>query len=192
MAIRYTREQIIQRIRAAARRFGIDEAIAVEQLRRESVNFAEKYVYNGGRSPAGAQGVAQFMPGTAARFGLRNPYDVDQSLEAWGKYMTYLLKRFGGRYDLALAGYNAGEGNVEKYGRKVPPFRETREYVKVILQRAGRAVTARAQLAELDTDKAPGANVANVADGGGAPGGDTTAMILIAGMIALAAYAAFS
>ena len=83
-------------------------------------------------SPVGARGLMQLMPGTAARFGVRNPHDPAQSVSAGARYLRQLLTKFGGRVDLALAGYNAGEGNVTKYGYRVPPFRETRNYVRKI------------------------------------------------------------
>jgi soluble lytic murein transglycosylase-like protein len=83
-------------------------------------------------SSAGARGLMQLMPGTAARFGVRNPHDPAQSVSAGARYLRQLLTKFNGRVDLALAGYNAGEGNVMKYGYRVPPFRETRNYVRKI------------------------------------------------------------
>jgi hypothetical protein len=83
-------------------------------------------------SPVGARGLMQLMPGTAARFGVRNPHDPAQSVSAGARYLRQLLTKFGGRVELALAGYNAGEGNVMKYGYRVPPFRETRNYVRKI------------------------------------------------------------
>jgi Zn-finger nucleic acid-binding protein len=89
-------------------------------------------------SPAGARGLMQLMPGTAARFGVRNPHDPAQSVSAGARYLRQLLTKFNGRVDLALAGYNAGEGNVTKYGYRVPPFRETRNYVRKIGSRYNR------------------------------------------------------
>jgi soluble lytic murein transglycosylase-like protein len=74
------------------------------------------------------------MPATARRFGLKDPFDVQASIEAQAKYMRFLLNKFGD-YALALAGYNAGEGNVQKYGNRIPPFKETQNYVKSILGR---------------------------------------------------------
>lgn len=133
--------QLLPMIRATAARFGIDPTIGIAQLRQESVNFQARYVCGPNKSPAGAQGLAQFMPGTAARFGLKNPFDPPQALEAWGKYMRLLLDMFGGRYDLALAGYNWGENratlrNALRDGKSVLSYSipaETRGYVSKIL-----------------------------------------------------------
>lgn len=84
------------------------------------------------RSPVGAAGTFQFMPGTADRFGIRGQEsNVGKSAEAAAKYLSFLMNKFGS-VDLALAGYNAGEGNVAKYGNKIPPFKETQEYVKKV------------------------------------------------------------
>jgi soluble lytic murein transglycosylase-like protein len=86
----------------------------------------------------GAQGLMQLMPGTAARYGVTNPYDVAQSIMGGTRYLKDLLKMFNGRVDLALAGYNAGEGAVMKYGNTIPPYSETRNYVRLILMRYGK------------------------------------------------------
>ena len=88
-------------------------------------------------SPKGAQGLMQLMPGTAARYGVTNPYDVAQNISGGTRYLKDLLKMFNGRIDLALAGYNAGENAVIKYGYTIPPYDETRNYVKLIVKRYG-------------------------------------------------------
>ena len=93
---------------------------------------------SGATSYKGAMGLMQLMPDTAARYGVTNPYDVSQSIMGGTRYLKDLLKMFNGRVDLALAGYNAGEGAVMKYGYTVPPYDETRNYVRLILARYGK------------------------------------------------------
>ena len=88
-------------------------------------------------SPVGAEGLMQMMPGTAKRFGLKDPFDPKANVEAGTKYLKWLLKRFNGDVSLALAGYNAGEGSVDKY-KGVPPFNETQNYVKKIVGNYGK------------------------------------------------------
>ena len=80
----------------------------------------------------GARGLMQLMPGTAARFGVSNIWDPKQNIEGGARYMRFLLDLFSGDVRLALAGYNAGEGAVMKYRYQVPPYSETREYVRRI------------------------------------------------------------
>jgi len=93
------------------------------------------------RSHAGAQGLMQLMPATAKRFGCEDLNDPEANVEAGTKYLGWLLKRFDGNVELALAGYNAGEGAVDKYNG-VPPYNETRNYVKIISQRYGKTYLA--------------------------------------------------
>lgn len=83
----------------------------------------------------GARGLMQLMPGTAARFGVTNIWDPKQNIEGGARYMRFLLDLFGGDIKLALAGYNAGEGAVIKYGYQIPPYNETQEYVRRIGRR---------------------------------------------------------
>lgn len=89
------------------------------------------------RSHAGAQGLMQLMPDTAKRFGCVDPNDPVDNITAGTKYLSWLLKRFSGNVELALAGYNAGEGAVDRYDG-VPPYNETRNYVKIISKRYGK------------------------------------------------------
>ena len=86
-------------------------------------------------SPKGARGLMQLMPGTAARFGVRRSHDPGQNISGGTRYLRELLNRFNNRVDLVLASYNAGEGAVAKFGNRVPPYRETRNYVKKISYR---------------------------------------------------------
>jgi hypothetical protein len=89
-------------------------------------------------SPKGASGLMQLMPGTAARFGVRNIFDPRENILAGASYLRWLLDRFGGNVRLALAGYNAGEGAVESHGFQIPPFMETQNYVQEIYARYSR------------------------------------------------------
>ena len=86
-------------------------------------------------SPKGARGLMQLMPFTAIRYGVTNIFDPKQNIEGGARYMRFLLNRFEGDLSLALAGYNAGEGAVDKYGWRIPPYSETQEYVRRISRR---------------------------------------------------------
>src|SRR6266550_2567418 len=86
-------------------------------------------------SPKGARGLMQLMPGTSARLGVKRPSDPAQNIAGGTRYLRQLLEQFRGRIDLVLASYNAGEGAVMKFGGRVPPYRETRDYVKRISYR---------------------------------------------------------
>ncbi len=93
---------------------------------------AESAFRSDARSPVGAQGLGQLMPGTAAMLGVRNPLDPIQNLEGTAIYLSRQLRRFGSS-SLALAAYNAGPGAVSRYGG-IPPYRETQEYVAYVLK----------------------------------------------------------
>lgn len=123
--------RIDQLIKTNGNRFGVDPYLVFCVIEHES-HFNSRAV-----SPKGALGLMQLMPGTAARFGVRNSFDPAENIYGGTQYLKELLKMFGGRIDLALASYNAGEGAVLKYGGRVPPYRETREYVKRIGGRYG-------------------------------------------------------
>jgi len=88
-------------------------------------------------SPKGAGGLLQLMPETAHRFGVTDVFDAAQNLEGGARYITWLLDRYDGRTDLALAGYNAGEGAVDRHAG-IPPYRETQAYVRQVLEGAAR------------------------------------------------------
>jgi soluble lytic murein transglycosylase-like protein len=120
---------IDQLIRTNATRFQIDPYLVFLVIEQES-HFRTRVV-----SPKGAQGLMQLMPGTARRFGVRRPFDPAENIRGGTQYLKQLLTMFNGRVDLALASYNAGEGRVLGYGNRVPPFKETRDYVKRISSR---------------------------------------------------------
>lgn len=115
-------------IRQAAQMHGIPEGLIKAVMHTESGFNVHA------RSPVGAQGLMQLMPATARRFNVLNAYDPQQNINAGAKYLAWLIKRFNGNTHLALAGYNAGEGNVQKYGG-IPPFRETQDYVRRVTSR---------------------------------------------------------
>lgn len=132
----------------SAQRYGIDARLL------RTVCFAESRFRVEAVSPKGARGPMQFMPDTATRYGLANPHDPKAAIDAGARYLRDLLQRFGGRVDLALAAYNAGEGTVESFlsGRPlllrsgkvinprgvvtggIPPYPETENYVSSILK----------------------------------------------------------
>jgi soluble lytic murein transglycosylase-like protein len=112
-------------LRRAAQRWSVSAALLAAQVRRES-GFDPR-----ARSPAGALGIAQFMPGTARRYGLRDPFDPDAAIDAQAHHMRDLLRTFGS-VPLALAAYNAGPRRVSAC-MCVPPIAETQAYVADIL-----------------------------------------------------------
>ena len=144
VSIRDRARRIEPFITESSRRYGVDP-----RLLRILCFIESRYRLNA-VSPKGARGPMQFMPDTAKRFGLRNPHDPQQAIDAAARYLRDLLMKFGGRLDLTLAAYNAGEGTVESFqtGRPlvlasgkiinrrgqitggIPPYRETQDYVR--------------------------------------------------------------
>jgi soluble lytic murein transglycosylase-like protein len=147
LSVRERAQRIEPFIRISAARYGIDP-----QLLRVLCFIESRYRLDA-VSPKGARGPMQFMPDTASRYGLSNPHDPQEAIDAAARYLRELLRRFGGRTDLALAAYNAGEGTVESFrtGRPlvlptgkvinsrgqitggIPPYRETQQYVRSII-----------------------------------------------------------
>lgn len=113
----------------SGKRNSVDPLLLYSIMHQESSFKARAMSYKG------ARGLMQLMPPTAARFGVSNIWDPKQNIEGGARYMRFLLSMFSGDVRLALAGYNAGEGAVMKYGYNVPPYSETQEYVRRIGKR---------------------------------------------------------
>jgi soluble lytic murein transglycosylase-like protein len=112
---------------ANARRYRLAPGLIHAVIRAESS-------YNpAATSPAGAQGLMQLMPGTAARYGVADSFDPVENVRGGAAYLRDLLDMFDQDLRLALAGYNAGEGAVLKHGRQIPPYAETQDYVRKVL-----------------------------------------------------------
>ncbi len=127
------RRKVIQIVREQAPHFEIDPQFVLAVIGTES-NFNPK-----AKSPKNAQGLMQLIPETAQRFNVRDAYDPVQNIRGGLAYLRWLLAYFEGSVELAAAGYNAGEGAVDRY-KGVPPYRETREYVKRIRSLFGKQV----------------------------------------------------
>jgi len=128
----------------AARHFDVDAALVSAVIKAES-DYNPRTV-----SHKGARGLMQLMPATAARFGVTNSFDPVANIYGGTRYLRWLLKTFDGNADLAVAAYNAGEGNVWKY-KGVPPFRETVNYINRIAK----------HLRKLEAPGAPSTSVAS-------------------------------
>lgn len=122
------RADLALRIYELAPQYDLDPALVLEVVRVES-NFNPR-----ARSHKGALGLMQLIPATAKRFGVRDPLEPVQNLRGGMAYLSWLLKHFDGDIELTLAGYNAGEGAVKRHGG-IPPYAETRDYVRRILAR---------------------------------------------------------
>jgi len=122
--------EIAKLVHSLAPKYKLDPSLVLAVVEVES-NFDPQ-----ARSPKDAQGLMQLIPATAERFGVVDIWDPEQNLKGGMAYLRWLLDHFEGDLKLALAGYNAGEGAVEKHGG-VPPFEETQAYVARILRRLG-------------------------------------------------------
>jgi len=116
-------------VQEAAAQNGLDPCLIFSIMRAESA-FNRSAV-----SVKGAMGLMQLMPATATRFGVTNFFDPRENVLGGSRYLRWLLDRFNGDVRLAIAGYNAGEGAVEFYGDRIPPFLETQNYVRTIYTR---------------------------------------------------------
>jgi soluble lytic murein transglycosylase-like protein len=127
-ALSAKRSRYVRLIEHTARRFNLHPELLHAVIRAESA-------YNPNAiSPAGAIGLMQLMPATAARYGVSNIYDPAENISGGAQYLRFLLNMFEHDLRLALAGYNAGESAVVKYGNRVPPYPETQQYVRKVLQ----------------------------------------------------------
>lgn len=130
----------------AARHHDVDAALVSAVIKAES-DYNPRIV-----SHKGARGLMQLMPATAKRFGVSNSFDPRQNIYGGTKYLRWLLERFDGNADLAVAAYNAGEGNIAKY-RGVPPFRETVTYIGRIAKHIRKAIET--EIIPRDTENLP-------------------------------------
>jgi hypothetical protein len=150
---------------AAARRHGVDPELVLAVVSVESA-FQARAV-----SPKGAQGLMQLMPGTASSLGVNDAFDPAENLDGGTRHLGSLLTVYGGDLRRALAAYNAGEGAVARHGG-VPPFRETRDYVRKVLERYGtEAASVVKQKRAANPNGSAKASAARAAAGGGAGGG---------------------
>lgn len=121
------RQRVTPVVEAAASTTQLEPALLHAVITAESAYDARAV------SRAGAMGLMQLMPGTAERYGVTDAFDPEQNIHAGARYLSDLLRQFDQDLPLALAAYNAGEQAVLRHGRQVPPYRETRAYVRRVM-----------------------------------------------------------
>jgi hypothetical protein len=129
------RRNLAALIRKKAPHYGVDTRLAL------AIALAESNLDANAVSPKNAQGVMQLIPDTQERFGVEKPFDPEQNIKGGLAYLKWLQNRFGGNLKLVAAAYNAGEGNVDRYGG-IPPFPETQHYVRRVLNFSGMSPSA--------------------------------------------------
>lgn len=133
-----TTQHVRQQIQASAAQYGVSADLV------DAVAWQESRYNARAKSSAGAMGVMQLMPGTARQLGVSDPHDISQNVAGGTAYLREQLLRFGNNVPLALAAYNAGPGAVLKHGG-IPPYRETQNYVRTIMQRLSAVIASRSQ-----------------------------------------------
>ncbi len=123
-------------IENVARRYGLDPDLI------HAVILAESAYRPHAKSPKGAMGLMQLMPQTARRLGVDDPWDPEQNVRGGAAYLRWLLDRYDGDLELAVAAYNAGEGAVDRYGQSIPPYRETITYVNKVKEFMSKGMVA--------------------------------------------------
>lgn len=141
-----------QRFEALVQEHAARHALRPELVR--AVIQVESGFNPGARSPRGAMGLMQLMPTTASELGVRDPYDPAENIRGGTTYLRRLIDRYDGNEDLALAAYNAGAQAVDRHGRQVPPYQETREYVRKVGAADGNTVRTASSLKKLVVYKA--------------------------------------